>query len=49
MTVEAIVELLDEHRYSSSPWTCSCGARLVNSNLRLHVAERIAAALEVAV
>lgn len=48
MTVEAIVELLDEHRYSSSPWTCSCGARLVNSNLRVHVAEQIIAALEAA-
>ena len=46
MTVEVIVELLDEHRYSSSPWTCACGARLVNSNLRVHVAEQIAAAME---
>lgn len=46
MTVEAIVELLDEHRYSASPWTCACGAHLVNSNLRHHVAEQIIAALE---
>jgi len=48
VTVEAIVELLDEHRYSSSPWTCACGARLVNSNLRIHVAEQIVAAVEAA-
>jgi hypothetical protein len=48
VTVEAIVELLDEHRYSSSPWTCACGARLVNSNLRFHVAEQIIAAVEAA-
>ncbi len=48
MTVEALVELLDEHRYSSSPWTCACGARLVNSNLRVHVAEQIFAAVEAA-
>lgn len=37
--VEDVVGVLDEHGYSSSPWLCRCGARLLNAESRRHVAE----------
>jgi hypothetical protein len=43
LTKDAIVALLSAHRYSASPWTCSCGAHLGNSDLRAHQADVIAA------
>lgn len=38
---DRVMEVLELHRYSPSPWNCSCGHELVNANLFAHVADRI--------
>lgn len=42
-----VVELLEEHGYSSSPWLCRCGAALVNANAKQHVADMIVTAFKI--